>query len=161
MAQFIKNTDRDYKCVRCGSPDVNIIRESADPRLKCLRCNFMFDASQAQGAVEAGALPSEPIPDDVPLSEPIRRNTPTEGESKDDQRAQDPLQNGSRARKDKLHKPIPRSPNYVFISKDRSQMEFCTEKNVVTTTLRWKSQDINFDLFELTAKTSTVKVNIQ
>lgn len=151
MAHITPNTDKDLPCVSCGGPG-NIIREGADPRLKCLRCNFLYNGSDSEAAKEAGNIPDGPpvIPDttlpkvDRNLREPIT----------DLPKVSQEIPPSSLAK-------IPRTPSYVFISKDRTGVEFATKKTLKQIALRWETQGRTFDCFELNPKKVSAKVTIE
>lgn len=162
-AHLLKNNDREYKCVTCGSDNVSVIREDKeDPRLKCNSCNFLFNASHATAASKAGAIPESSPESLAGAQEPetIRHDpnsfssdlAPLEwGASGDDSRRS--FQFGGNA------KTVPKTPAYVFISKDRLLTEFSSRKDVKSAALKW-AQNGPFDAFELVPKKFEVNLDI-
>lgn len=137
----MKNTEKELPCVHCGSKDTSIIREGNDPRLKCNRCNGMFDASQSIAAQDAGAIPDKPPELQDPNPEPTVKPKP-------ESTAQ-------------AISKIPRSPVYVAITKDRQQAEFCTKRDLKKLILGLEAQGLSYDVFELTARKAEAKVHIE
>lgn len=150
------NTEKEYRCIQCGSDSVNIIREGADPRLKCNGCQMLFDGSQAKAAEKAGA-----IPDKAP--EPIQATVPTEAASnpREVPKSSEPEKTSKQEQQKSSTPRIPREPAFVFISRDRKEVEFVTEKELVARTLNWQSRNKNYDLYQLNEKKSTVKVTFE
>lgn len=159
MAHMIRNTDKEYFCVHCGSDQTTIVRESPDPRLKCLRCNGLFDASQSTAAKEANALPDgiNPAAEDpsIPDATSFKRDSASvQGAG---------VSSGSTTSKSRVVEAsgrVPRTPNYVLVSKDRTRTEFTTSKDIKRVVLRWQYEDVKFDVFELQAKQVSAKVDI-
>lgn len=152
MAHLIRNTDKNYPCVNCGAPG-NIVREGPDPRLKCTQCGFLYDASASKEAEDAGVVPDGPPKlDDTtpPLTPPLSSETKSIVE-----RVAEKLESQASSTK------IPRSPSYVFVSKDRSLSEFTTKKNLKVTTLQWETSGRKYDVFELQPKQVSAKVHIE
>lgn len=149
--RIVRNTDKSYPCVNCGADDANIVREGSDPRLKCNRCNFMYDASQSKEAQEADAIPDGP---------PQIKEEPAYIDSSAELIESVPARIAP-ARAERVVTKVPRTPAYVLISKDRQRAEFTSSKDIDTAILRWKYEDVKFDLFELQPKKVTAKVDIQ
>lgn len=150
--QMISNTDKEYPCVNCGGTNVSIIREGHNPRLKCNACSFLFDGANSLAAQEADAIP-ESSPETLEAAfEPDR-----EYAAVIDEPDKPVITNVSQV----PHKvPIPKLPKYVFISKDRKYFNFVTEKSLKSQALSWEASGRKYDLFELTAKKSVVKLDI-
>lgn len=140
----MRNTEKDFPCTRCGAPG-NVIREGANPRLKCVACNFMFDASDSLAAKEAGNVPQSVPEMQDNVAELPRANA-------------EPKEIGNRP----ITSPeIPRTPSYVFVSKDRAQHEFCTRRDLTKTALKWQLSDDSYDVFELSPKKINAKISIE
>ena len=144
----MRNTDKEYPCLNCGQLG-NVIREGPTPsetRIKCNSCGFMYNASDSIAAKEQGAIPDGPpdiTPEPAPEKKPI---TPYVGLKK----AGEPLPIGK----------IPRTPSFVLVSKDRTKTEFATKKSLRQLVLKWEYESISFDVFELTPKAVSTKVDI-
>lgn len=148
-----RNTDKEYPCVNCGSINANIVREGDDPRLKCNECGIMFDGSASLEAKEADA-----IPDSAPeIAEDNPREVQPRGKERGVQLSNDlqPLFDANKPKK------IPRYVDYVFISKDRKQYEFISERDLKKIALKWESEGKKYELYQLTSKKSSVKVDIE
>lgn len=153
MAHFISNTDKTYPCVQCGSESANIVREGVDPRMKCTRCNFMYNASDSIAAKEAGEIPNEAAY--TPPAEPEPDTNPRRPR-------EEPTRDAANSTPSRVREAatVPRSPSYVFISKTRDRTEFATKKNVKQIAMRWQYEGVKFDLFELQPKAVSAKVDI-
>lgn len=156
-AHVTSNTDKVYPCVMCGSESANIIREGADPRLKCnnSRCNFMYNASDSTAAQEQGTIPdglpelqAAPDPAANPRTvvdkEVVSQDHPTKG----------PTEYASEAAK------LPRTITHLIIAKDRYGYDFCNKKNLNAKLLSWSAAGKTFDLYELTPKKVSAKIDI-
>lgn len=149
--RMMRNTEKTLLCTHCGAPG-NVVRESDDPaqkKLKCLRCNFMYTAADSEAAHAAGAIPDGPPPE--PQPEERERNVRQVRE--DSTKRVDPLPEVSVTK-------IPRTPSYVFISKDRASSEFTTKKNVKAVALRWEYEGISYDMFELSLRRVNANIEI-
>lgn len=145
-----RNTDKEYPCVNCGSINANIVREGDDPRLKCNDCGMMFNASASLEAKEADA-----IPDSAPQ---IEEQEPVVNDPEPRRVQQSDLEALYESNKPKK---IPRYVDYVFISKDRKQYEFISERDLKKTALKWESEGKKYELYELQSKKSSVKIDIE
>lgn len=151
--RMMKNTDKEYPCTNCGSINSNIVREGANPRLKCSDCNFMFNGSDSLAAKEAGAIPDGP----PEIQEPFIPEPPVEAERSS---ADVPTVNGGTGTGEASIK-VPRTPSHVFIAKRRDKVEFCTKKDLKRVAVKWQYENIPHDVFELLPKTIRAKVEIE
>lgn len=152
--RIIRNTDKSYPCVHCGSEQSSIIRE--DPkgdqraaRVKCNDCNGTYVAGDSIDAQAAGAIPDGPpnLPPVPEYDEPMP--APDEVIIEEAPKVQQ-----------EVDRKIPRIPSYVFISKDRLTTEFSTKKSFRKTLLKWETSTEKFDVFELTPKSFSIKIDI-
>lgn len=152
--RIMANTSKDFPCTQCGNPG-NIIRENVSPelrKLKCLTCGFMYTEADSSRAVEAGEIPDEPptlqpepVHDQVEspsIRKEVRPNLPTRTEARVD-------------------KKLPRTLSYVVVSKDRSDYTFTTKKGLKQVIFQWETDGKKYEVFELTPKAVTAKVDIQ
>lgn len=144
--RLMSNTDKVYPCTMCGS-EGNIIREGTNPRLKCNVCNFMYDASDSQAAVEQGTIP-DGIPDVVEstaieefLSKPVKVFPES---------IQAPT-----------NTKLPRTLHYVIVSRDRTEYEFSNSRDVKKRVLQWSASSKSFEVFELIPKAVSAKIEIE
>lgn len=144
MAHLMNNTSKRYPCPNCGTPG-NIIREGADPRMKCnnARCNFMYDGSASLAAVEANAIPDKPIELDDPIAEPLEPEVPV-------------IRATTTAHSTKL----PRTLSFVVVSKDRIDFEFTTKKGLKRVIFEWETSNRRYEVFELSPKKVSANVDI-
>lgn len=109
-------------------------------------------ASDSKAAEDAGAIPSE-APQIEP-TEPVTSNPRSSTLQKDTPKVE------STNEVNKQFK-VPRTVNYVFLSKDRKQVEFIPARDLKKVALKWESKGRGYELFELTPKQSSVKIDIQ
>lgn len=151
LAQVMEGSD-NYPCVVCGSTG-QIVRRSVDPRVKCTKCGFTYDASESLNMKEKGQIPEarqelqDPNP---PSNTDVSRQIPTET-----QRAGDTTSEPTRGRN------IPRSPGFVFLSKDRQDYEFCSKRDLEKVALRWQIGNKTYDVFQLSPKKVSAKLSIE
>lgn len=150
------NTDKIIPCTNCGQPG-NIIREGADPRLRCTNCGFSYNKSDSDAAVEAGAIPNEAPTLDDPNPEATDPFAST-GEGAEAESSPS-LPTGP---PDIVHSTskFPRTPGYIFISKDRERFEIVGKRDFRKAALWW-AQGEKYDLFELLPKKSSVKIDVE
>lgn len=155
-------TPGKYPCIFCGSEDANVIREGADPRLKCNVCNGLYDGSQSTEAKEAGQIPdpnNPPKPSEPRMLDEAASN-PRTAPSSD----REPVEEAeSKLGQDEPQRQasIPRTPDFVFITRNRrdSEVEYVTKKDLKKTVLKWESRGVNYDIYSLTPKKAQVKVD--
>lgn len=135
----MSNTDKEYPCIFCGSSG-NIIREGANPRIKCNSCNGLYDGQDSLNAKEAGM-----IPDGLPELKEEPYNPL-------DHKLPDVIETNSGN--------VPKSPSHFFVSKSRNRFEFCTKRDFKKTALKWE-QEGSYDCFELVPKKISAKIDIQ
>lgn len=162
MAHFINNTDKEYPCTNCGTASGNIVREGTDPKLKCLSCGFLFLVSDSESAKNAGQLPTEPI---RPSTQTLDESTIAKLQVRaNESNVQDSIRQQTSDRSNiptTSYPKLPRSPSYVFLTKDRRRSEFCSKKYLKSITLRWESEGLRYDVFELVSKKVETKINIE
>lgn len=148
LAHVIKNTDKEFPCVNCGSQNVSIVREGTDPRLKCNApgCGFTFNGSDSLDAKAKGSIPDAP----PVLQDPSPERTP------DFLGDPNPL-----IYTETVVKKLPRTLSYVIVSKDRTKHEFCNTKELKKLVLKWETSGKPYEVFELQSKQITARVDIQ
>lgn len=151
------NTTEDLPCTNCGSPG-NVVREAnvpEDKKLKCHACGFMYSAADSIAAKEAGAIPDEP-PE-------INHAQGAEIQPEVDSRDSGPTETGwaPAGGPSRSSIAIPKRPTFVLVSKDRTQSEFAGAKTVKSIILRWEYEGRKFDLFELTPKKASTRVDLE
>lgn len=159
MAHLTSNTEKTYPCIFCGSKSANIIRESSSlesTRIKCNDCNGVYAASDSKELQEKGQLPDGPPVVQEPVQpaskdgggrDPVVRDQPSKDAVVSENR---PSDRGS----------VPRTPSFVFISKDRAITEFYTRRDLKKAVLSWEHRGVKYDVFELNPKKISAKVDI-
>lgn len=149
--------DKEYPCTHCGSESYTVVRQDdKNPRLRCSSCNFVYSGEDSEKAVNSGAIPESSPETLAKAAEPHREiadeyeETPTTGE---------PFNRTTPVPATNIN--IPRTPKFVFLSKDRKRSEFSTQKDVKSVALRWEAEGINYEVYELTPKKFEVNVNIE
>lgn len=145
------NTTQELPCVICGSLG-NIVREAPNPhetRVKCNSCGHTYSKQDSLDAKQAGAIPDAP-PENVEKFKPI----PTE------EVVPPPLPEHSPSKNIDVTGTlsVPRTPAFVFVSKDRKTVQFCTKKDLKKTALQWETLGKRYDMFELQAKKVSAKI---
>lgn len=156
------NTEKVYPCIHCGSESANVVREGDDPRLKCNQCNGMYQASQSLALQQAGELPEphEPTTEEKLRAEQaakIAEREPIE-KAKDTERFEYPTSQEDSPRVER-RVGIPRSPDFVLVTKDRKDYRFVTKKDLKKVVLEFESREKKYDVYQLTAKQASVKVD--
>lgn len=151
------NTDKLYPCTNCGAQG-NIVREGDTPelkRLKCLRCNFMYSAADSIAAVEAGEVPDGP-----PKLQPTPTPPPP---SRDGDRSPAAHPSGHESGAASIQRGIqaPRTLRYLVVAKDRSTYEFANAKQLKGVVFQWEAKGASYEVFELSPKEVTAKVDIK
>lgn len=151
-----QTTDKEYPCTHCGSKSYTIVRQDdKNPRLKCASCNFIYSGEDSERALNSGEIP-ESSPETLAEAADAHREV-----------AKDRPETERLQEAEPFHSPpatdinIPRTPKFVFLSKDRKRSEFSTQKDVKAVALRWEAQGINYEVYELTPKKFEVNVNIE
>lgn len=149
-----QNPDTPYQCTVCGNDDVTILRQDPkDPRLKCNACGFVFSGEDSLKAAAAGAIKAS---SPEALAAAVEPETETYKPTKAVEIAERNYQTDN---KGYVQAKVPRTPKYVFMSKDRKQHSFCTERDFKKTVLVWEAKG-NYDVFELNSKTVEVNLNL-
>ena len=159
--KILPSLDKTYSCVQCGVDNNSVIQK--DPkgknhRLKCNSCGFLFNSQDADAAKEAGAIPSSSPETLAAASDPEVEIYASPKESKTSRFPSEPV--GPKPKELAVFaNKIPRTPSFVFVSKDRSRAEFCNFKEVKKVALKWEQWG-KYDVFELNPKQFDVKVDI-
>lgn len=152
-----QTTDKEYPCTHCGSKSYTVVRQdSKNPRLRCSSCNFVYSGEDSEKAVNSGAIPESSA---ETLAEAADAHREVADEYEATSRTQEPVDR--RAPVPATNINIPRTPKFVFLSKDRRRSEFSTQKDVKSVALRWEAEGINYEVYELTPKKFEVNVNIE
>lgn len=156
----MSNTTQNLPCVLCGASG-NIVREAPNPadcRVKCNspHCGHTFSKQDSLDAQAANAIPEnnfdfrdieESQPPPAPQKEVVPSPPPEHSPSK---------KSGAMGTLD-----VPRTPAFVFISKDRSHVEFCTKKDIKKVALQWETTGKSYNLYELHSKQVTAKIEFE
>ena len=160
-AHFIgQDTSESYPCISCGKSDYAFIRQDKqNPRLKCNSCGFVYNGADSLALEKAGEIPSSSAETLAAAEEPERMIAmPDHPEESSVELVSD---YGLAGKADLRSRPaIPRTPKYVFISKTRKHVEYSTEKDVKSVAMRWESNGLNYDVYELAVKKFDIKVEI-
>lgn len=157
---IIKNTDKSYPCTNCGSENVSIVREdSQNPRLKCNTCNFMFNGQDSLAAKESGGLKGSSEEELALAAEPEIYTIEEKPETWASVETPRTSTGEVSAKLYTSSKAIPRSPAYLFITKDRRTQEIVSQKDFKKTVLRWET-GAKYDCYQLSPKQVGVKVEI-
>ena len=160
--KLLNSTDKSYNCVHCGSGNIQVIRndsKTGNSKLKCSDCNFLFTSEDAESAKKAGAIPASSPEALAKASDPEIEvhKLPTTARTIDVPKFEKDLK-APQLLAFTTNK-IPRTPTYVFVSKDRTRVEFCNSKEVKKLALKWE-QGGSYDVYELSPKQFDVKVDI-
>lgn len=156
-AHITTNTEKTYPCIRCGSKQANIIREASslsETKVKCsdTNCNFVYTAQDSKELEEKGQIPNGPpaIQESVQTKEersadriPRDSHTP----------AAEHISGGATG--------LPRSPAFIFISRDRTRSQLCTKRDLRKQTLAWEHEGVKYDVYELQPRKVSAKIDIQ
>lgn len=140
-----------YPCVVCGSQGT-IIRNTPNPRVKCGSCGFVYDGSESKEMKDKGQLPDAP----PQLQDP---NPPTTDPGREPVRERDT--ESDRPSPVVTQSQVPRTPAFVFISRDRTITEFCGRRELKNIALKWQISDRTFDVFELQPRKVSAKVEVE
>lgn len=161
--EILKTNNEAYRCIQCGAEEISVIRE--DPkkqnhRLKCGGCGFLFSVENAQNAEKAGAIPASSPESLANAADPETEiHTPSEQAARSVRTFPSEPQGVKPKEIAVFANKIPRTPTYVFVSKDRTQAEFCNSKEVKKLAMKWEQRG-KYDVFELNPKQFDVKVDI-
>lgn len=161
MAHIISNTDKIYPCVSCGSKSANIIREGSslqETRVKCNACSFMYSAADSKELEEKGGIPDGPPVIQKPVQPASRKRRDASEEVGLSSTLSD---KGVDHEPGSGQKVIPRTPSFVFLSSNRSMVEFCTKRALKKTVLAWEHKGEKYDVFELAPKIVSAKIEVQ
>lgn len=156
------NTEKSYPCIHCGSESANIVREGDDPRLKCNQCNGMYQASQSIALQEAGGLPEphEPTAEEKLRADKAKKMEEREPIEKTRETAKAEQSTDEQDYQRVERRPgIPRTPNFVLITKDRKDFRFVTQKDLKKVVLEFEAREKKYDVYQLTPKQASVKVD--
>lgn len=160
MAHIISNTEKVYACIFCGSRSANIVREASSleaTKVKCNQCSAVYTASDSKELEERGGLPDglPDIPEAVHTGDIGRRDgVEIDARENDLPVSGDPIAPLKQS-------SLPKTPSFVFISKDRTTTEFCTKRELKRTVLAWTHLGTKFDVYELHPKKISAKIDIQ
>lgn len=151
-----QTTDKEYPCTHCGSQSYSVVRQDdKNPRLKCSSCNFIYNGEDSERAQNSGEIPESSPETLAEAAEAHREIAEDRPESKSSEFGE-PFRTAPATNIN-----IPRTPKFVFLSKDRKRYEFSTQKDVKAVALRWEAEGINYEVYELTPKKFEVNVNIE
>lgn len=145
----MSNTTQNLPCVLCGAPG-NIVREApnqSDVRVKCSSCGHTYSKMDSLDAQAAHQIPEYAGPAPEPAYHPEQEVMPP---SPEPSRSQNSTDTGTLA--------VPRTPAFVFVSKDRKTVEFCTKKDLKRKALQWETTGKTYDMFELLPKKVSAKI---
>lgn len=127
--------------------------------MKCNTCGMVYFASDSKAALEAGVIPDgapELQDTDAAVQQPESPgNEGTAGLERDKVDGGGRGSNGGTVKK-----AVPRTPSFVIVAKDRTEVEFCTQKDFKRALLKWEAADKKYDCFALTLKKVSAKVDI-
>lgn len=157
IARIVPNTSQIYPCIQCGGENSNIVLENNDPAIKKLKCNvcsMVFTAADSITLQQKGQIPSgPPVLEQHPNEEDLqKRENLTKRMGSDEIRRE--LRYESTV-------SIPRTLKYLLVSKNRSKHDFCNQKNLNKTIMKWEAADTPYELYQLTPKKVNAKVVIE
>lgn len=149
-----------YPCVQCGSENVKIIRSDAqNPRCRCGSCGFVFNGADSLAAEKAGAIKASSAESLASAEEPTSKTYEPGAIEEAEKTMTEYLQTPYATLVEDAGLRIPRTPSFVFLSKDRRRYEFCTKKTLKRTAMKWELTG-PYDVFELAAKKFDLKFDI-